>query len=104
MDAATHQAIEQVNAGLTAIQVTGLAASICGVLVGALALLFLKYERQGRRHNVEVKDLYKQFIDEKTDTIKKLTDMANDSKNAIAHLDQTLDTNNDLVRELIKKI
>lgn len=76
-----------------------ISAAIIGPLVTAVVYMFLVNRRDNKRSSVEVKDLYKSFIQEQRETLKTVTSVVSDNRNALEKLSDMVDKNTEAIAQ-----
>ena len=81
-----------------------LAIAILSVVMVALVAMYFIHRRDMKRNNVQIRQLYEGFIEAQKEDIQKITEIAQQSKQAIENNNRILDNNNDILREFIRKL
>lgn len=74
-----------------------ISAAIIGPLVAAVVYMYLVNRRDSKKSSVEIRELYKTFIQEQKDNLRNVTSVITDNKNAVERLSDAVSKNTEAI-------
>lgn len=74
-----------------------ISAAIIGPLVAAVVYMYLVNRRDSKKSSVEIRELYKTFIQEQKENLRNVTSVITDNKNAVEKLSEAVSKNTEAI-------